>query len=134
MAVVDICLSLLTICSGDSFGSLHIIMCIWSLSVSMTSISKSEKFDIFCMICFMSYSTDPISNFFLYLHTGIMWYLMRNFEWFFEMYSFCIIVSFEIVRFAVCYEPTSIESIRQISKRFCLQRLLAVVVLSIIGR
>ena len=33
MAAADICLSLRAICSGDSLGSLRIIMCIWSLSV-----------------------------------------------------------------------------------------------------
>ena len=33
MAASDICLSLRAICSGDSLGSLRIIMCIWSLSV-----------------------------------------------------------------------------------------------------
>ena len=80
MAVVDICFNRFTICNGDTFGSLLTIMCMWSLSLSITSILKSDNSAMFNSICFMSASMLPVNILFLYLHTKMIWYLMRNFE------------------------------------------------------
>lgn len=80
MAVVDICFNRLTICNGDTFGSLLTIMWMWSLSLSITSILKSDNSAMFSNICFMLVSISPVNILFLYLHTKMMWYLMRNFE------------------------------------------------------
>lgn len=52
----------------------------WSLSLSITSILKSDNSAMFSNICFMLVSISPVNILFLYLHTKMMWYLMRNFE------------------------------------------------------
>lgn len=65
IAVVDICFSCLFICNGDTFGPQLLLICICSLSLSITFMLKPDNSAIFNTICSVFVSIFPINKFFL---------------------------------------------------------------------
>lgn len=88
--MVDICFRRLAKDAGLTVGSDDIIMCTWSLSVSMTSIENLESGSRDMRVSSpLTYSSKLADSIFLrYFVTKTKWYRRRNFEWLLDLYGF----------------------------------------------